>query len=169
MAGHGSGGFDGDEAGFNRSHNSGSTAGGVTRDFWASSGPSAFGSGAGSSSYPNPHLGFDGLHINAADQWAADDVDHYAEHLRGSRDVMPPPVRVPTVGASRRPLFRPPRQAGDPVGSAEEGFGDPLSPGGGSNPRSARTASRSRGHGHRSQASAGKVKKTLPTCLEHVK
>jgi hypothetical protein len=165
MAGHGCGGFDGDEAAFN----SGSAAGGVTPDFWASSGPSGFGSGAGSSSYPNPHLGFDGLHINAADQWAAEDVDHYAEHLRGSRDLMPPPVRPPTVGASRRPLFRPPRQAGDPVGSAEEGFGDPLSPGGGSNPRSARTSSRGRGRGHRSQGSVGKVNKTLPTCLEHVK
>ena len=165
MAGHGSGGFDGDEVGFNRSHNNGSATGGVTRDFWATSGPSAFGSGAGSSSYPNPHLGFDGLHINAGDQWAADDADH----LRGSRDLMPPPVRVPTVGASRRPLFRPPRQAGDPVGSAEEGFGDLLSPGRDSNPRSARTASRGRGRGHRSHASAGKVKNTLPTCFIHVK
>ena len=162
IAGHGSGGFDGEQGAFNRSHNSGSGAGGVTRDFWGSSGPSPFGSGAGSSSYPNPHLGFDGLDINAGEEWAPEDVDHYAEHLRGSRDLMPPPVRAPSVGGSRRPLFRPPRQAPSTEPSAEDGFGGRLSPDGGSNPRSARTPSRGRGRGHRAHASAGKVQNTLP-------
>jgi len=54
MAGHGSGGFDGEQGAFNPSHNTGSAAGGVTRDFWGSSGRSPLISGVGSSSYPNP-------------------------------------------------------------------------------------------------------------------
>jgi hypothetical protein len=82
---------------------------------------------------------------------------------------MPPPVRVPTVGASRHPLFPPPRHAGQPLGSGDEGFGDPLTPARGSNPRTARTASRGRGRDDNSHPSGGKVKNTLPTCSVHVK
>ena len=79
-------------------------------------------SGAGSSSYPNPQLGFDHLALNDGEAWTGADFDEYADQLRGDQDVMPPPVRVPSGGSNRRMNFRPPRHASVSGGCGDEGF-----------------------------------------------
>ena len=73
MAGLG-GSFDSGGA-FNPSAHTRSTTGGLTRDFFGSSGGSPFMSGVGSSSYPNPQLGFDQLTLNESEAWTAGDFE----------------------------------------------------------------------------------------------
>ena len=125
MAGLG-GGFDGDQGAFNPSPRTGSVTGGLPRDFFVTSDASPFMSGAGSSSYPNPQLGFDHLALNDGQAWTRGDFDQYADQLRGDEDVMPPPVRVPSGGSNRRMNFRPPRHGSVSGGSGDEGFVAPV-------------------------------------------
>ena len=55
---------------------------------------------------------------------------------------MLPPVHVPTVGTPRHPAFQPPRHAGQQVGSADEAFGEPLTPNEGTTPPTRRMVAR---------------------------
>ena len=125
MAGLG-GGFDDEHGALNPSARTGSATGGLTWDFFVSSASSPFMSGAGSSSYPNPQLGFDHLALNDEEAWTGADFEQYADQLRGEQEVMPPPVRVALGGSNRRMNFRAPRHASGSGGSGDEGFVAPV-------------------------------------------
>jgi len=125
MAGLG-GGFDGEQGALNPSARTGSATGGLTRDFFVSSGGSPIMSGAGSSSYLNPQLGFDHLALNDREACTGTDFEQYVDQLRGEQEVMPPPVRVPLGGSNRHMNFRAPRHASGSAGSGDAGFVAPV-------------------------------------------